>query len=308
LGPTRTGRRNTIVKILGGVGLAVTVTLGATGCRTGSFTSSSFINTKGMQMSDWTFMSYDKQMDVVRSEMHRWHERMTDADEQEQWQTLQSIVMSGLGTCTIDYNVAQQSYLAIVNGGLRDADGTLEMPHVEDKDPARNADCELPSASPAPAPAPAPGPSPAPAPAAPTQAPQAAPAPAPDSSSSGSSSAPSTAPATTPAAQAPAPTTPSFPVTNGNGGQPGPSGKLYAVTAATNLRSDSNTSSSVLTLVPAGTMVGVQCKATGEAINGPWGTDSYWDRVVVNGSAGYLTDEYVDTKSDETNNALIPNC
>jgi hypothetical protein len=55
-------------------------------------------------------------------------------------------------------------------------------------------------------------------------------------------------------------------------------------------------------------MVGVQCKVTGEAVNGPWGTDVYWDRVQVNGSIGYLTDEYVDTKSDETTASLVPNC
>jgi hypothetical protein len=88
----------------------------------------------------------------------------------------------------------------------------------------------------------------------------------------------------------------------------GASGKLYDVTAATNLRSGPNTAASVMTTVPAGTMVGVQCKTTGEAVNGPWGTDSHWDRVVVNGAKGYLTDEFVDTKSDETNDALIPNC
>jgi uncharacterized protein YgiM (DUF1202 family) len=89
---------------------------------------------------------------------------------------------------------------------------------------------------------------------------------------------------------------------------PGPSGKLYAVTTVTNLRSAPNTASSVVTLVRSGTMVSVQCKATGEAVNGPWGTDSYWDRVTVKGATGYLTDEFVDTKSDETKNALIPNC
>jgi uncharacterized protein YgiM (DUF1202 family) len=93
-----------------------------------------------------------------------------------------------------------------------------------------------------------------------------------------------------------------------SGISPGPSGKLYAVTAATNLRSAPSMAASVTTTVPAGTMVGVQCKAPGEAVNGPWGSDSYWDRVVVNGATGYLTDEYVNTQSDETNNALIPNC
>jgi hypothetical protein len=47
----------------------------------------------------------------------------------------------------------------------------------------------------------------------------------------------------------------------------------------------------VTTTVPAGRLVGVHRKTTGEAVSGPWGTDSYWDRAVVNGSAGYLTDE-----------------
>jgi hypothetical protein len=64
----------------------------------------------------------------------------------------------------------------------------------------------------------------------------------------------------------------------------------------------------VLTTVPAGTMVSVQCKVTGETVNGPWGPDVNWDRVQVDGSTGYLTDEYVDTKSDESNASLVPNC
>jgi hypothetical protein len=113
----------------------------------------------------------------------------------------------------------------------------------------------------------------------------------------------------TPASPTPSPTTP--PATPASSSpassSPGPSGKLYAVTTATNLRSAPNTEASVTMTIPAGTLVGVQCKTTGEAVTGPWGTDPYWDQVVVDGSQGYLTDEYVNTQSDETN-GLIPNC
>jgi hypothetical protein len=55
-------------------------------------------------------------------------------------------------------------------------------------------------------------------------------------------------------------------------------------------------------------MVGVQCKMTGETITGPYGADSNWDRVTYNGVTGLVTDQWIDTKSDEADPSKVPNC
>ena len=88
----------------------------------------------------------------------------------------------------------------------------------------------------------------------------------------------------------------------------GPDGRFYEVTAAVQLREAPNLSARSITVVPAGALVGVQCKATGDPVSGPYGVDSYWDKVVVDDAQGYLADEYVDTKTDESDDSLIPPC
>jgi hypothetical protein len=51
-------------------------------------------------------------------------------------------------------------------------------------------------------------------------------------------------------------------------------------------------------------LVAVQCYAYGRTVNGPYGPDPKWDRITYRGATGYVTDEYVDTKSDEHNGAI----
>jgi hypothetical protein len=55
-------------------------------------------------------------------------------------------------------------------------------------------------------------------------------------------------------------------------------------------------------------MIGVQCKRRGETITGPYGHDPYWDQVTFHGITGFVTDEWIDTKSDETDPAKVPLC
>lgn len=88
----------------------------------------------------------------------------------------------------------------------------------------------------------------------------------------------------------------------------GPSGYLYGVTHDVTMRDGPSTSANQLGLIPAGSMVGVQCKTTGEVISGPYGNDPNWDYVTYNGTTGYVTDEWIDTKQDESNPAMIPLC
>ena len=52
----------------------------------------------------------------------------------------------------------------------------------------------------------------------------------------------------------------------------------------------------------------VQCKVTGETVNGTWGADSWWLRVSYQGQVGYVTDEWVNTKSHVDDDSLIPPC
>jgi hypothetical protein len=72
----------------------------------------------------------------------------------------------------------------------------------------------------------------------------------------------------------------------------------YPVTADLNLRSGPSSTSASLGVIPNGTTLGVVCYTNGERVNGPYGATAIWDLVEWNGETGYVTDEYVDTKSD----------
>jgi hypothetical protein len=114
-------------------------------------------------------------------------------------------------------------------------------------------------------------------------------------------SMPAADPTPAPVPSSPAPGSAAYnPPGYNNGSGSSGTGKQYAVTTNTILRSGPFTSTSQLDTVPQGTMVSVECKASGETVNGTWGPDSNWDRVTYNGHTGYLTDEWVDTKTDET--------
>ena len=88
----------------------------------------------------------------------------------------------------------------------------------------------------------------------------------------------------------------------------GPTGRRYAVLTNLPIRAGASTSASRIGQLPSGAMVGVQCKQRGEIVTGPWGHDRYWDQITFRGVTGFVTDEWVDTKSDETNPTRVPLC
>ena len=91
--------------------------------------------------------------------------------------------------------------------------------------------------------------------------------------------------------------------------QPAASGtNSYDVTDGILIRSGPGTSYAQIGSVAAGTSVPVVCTTQGESIDGPYGPDAHWDRITYNGTTGYVTDEYVDTKGDVDNPAVIPPC
>jgi hypothetical protein len=57
--------------------------------------------------------------------------------------------------------------------------------------------------------------------------------------------------------------------------------------------------------VPEGATVSIQCTARGETVSGPFGPTDLWDYVLYNGQAGYVSDGYVNTG---TNDPVAPNC
>ena len=89
---------------------------------------------------------------------------------------------------------------------------------------------------------------------------------------------------------------------------PGPSGQLYLVTHNVVIRDGPRTSANQLGEIPAGAMVGVQCKTAGDVVYGLFGPDKNWNRVTFNGITGFVTDEWLDTKHDESDPTLVPPC
>jgi S1-C subfamily serine protease len=89
---------------------------------------------------------------------------------------------------------------------------------------------------------------------------------------------------------------------------PGPSGRLYAITQDVTMYDAPTDAGTVVGAIPAGTMVGVQCKAVGQTVNGTWGQDRYWDQITYGGTTGFVTDEWVDTKQDEHDPSKVPPC
>ena len=79
------------------------ITIGAAAC--GS--STGYVNTSGYQMNDWPNLSHSTQMAIVRSELHRWHDPVTSANEDDLYQALNDVAAPGTpGTnCTVDFNV-----------------------------------------------------------------------------------------------------------------------------------------------------------------------------------------------------------
>jgi hypothetical protein len=70
------------------------------------------------------------------------------------------------------------------------------------------------------------------------------------------------------------------------------------------LRPNPNRTASIGT-VPEGATVSIQCTTRGETVSGPSGPTDLWDYVVYNGQAGYVSDGYLDTG---TNEPVAPSC
>jgi uncharacterized protein YraI len=78
------------------------------------------------------------------------------------------------------------------------------------------------------------------------------------------------------------------------------------LTADVVVRDGAATSYPSLVTIPNGSQVTVEYSTPGESVNGPFGPDNHWDRVTYNGTTGYASDEYVDTK--QAIDSTIPPC
>lgn len=65
----------------------------------------------------------------------------------------------------------------------------------------------------------------------------------------------------------------------------------YATTAV-NVRSGTSTGTSVLTTIPSGAQINVQCQVQGQSVNGTYSTN-WWARVSYNGKTGYASRAYI---------------
>ena len=72
-----------------------------------------------------------------------------------------------------------------------------------------------------------------------------------------------------------------------------------------NLRAGPNGSTALIGCIPQNTTIDIQCTAQGNAVTGPYGTETIWDRTTYNGVAGYVADAWVYTG---TNSAVAPAC
>lgn len=61
----------------------------------------------------------------------------------------------------------------------------------------------------------------------------------------------------------------------------------------------------VIDCIPDGTTISIDCIAQGNAVTGPYGTETIWDHTSYRDRTGYVTDAYVYTG---TNNAVAPPC
>ncbi|MGB7962226.1 MAG: cutinase family protein [Propionicimonas sp.] len=88
---------------------------------------------------------------------------------------------------------------------------------------------------------------------------------------------------------------------------PAPSYKLGKVLASPclNFRAGASGSTGLIGCIPINTMIPVICVAQGNAVTGPYGTSTIWDRTTWNNQTGYVSDAWVYTG---TNAAVAPNC
>lgn len=132
-------------------------------------------------------------------------------------------------------------------------------------------------------------------------------------SSSASATTP-TVPPTVPPPPSPSTSTSTSTSTTTTTVPPPPPGRPYGITSTIAIRTGPGTSFQEVGVAPQGSTVSVICTTPGETVNGPFGPDSHWDKVFlagqggVGGGTGFVSDEYVDTKQDIDNPALIPVC
>ncbi|MDU7360705.1 MAG: SH3 domain-containing protein [Propionibacteriaceae bacterium] len=74
--------------------------------------------------------------------------------------------------------------------------------------------------------------------------------------------------------------------------RPAPSGNGTVVGAGVNVRSQANTRSSILTSIPSGARVAIQCQTRGATVAGVYNTD-WWAKLSYNGKTGYASRAYI---------------
>jgi hypothetical protein len=75
--------------------------------------------------------------------------------------------------------------------------------------------------------------------------------------------------------------------------QPG-TGRIL-ISPCLNLRAGPNGSTALVGCIPVDTTIAIACTATGNAVTGPYGTETTWDQTTYNGTTGYVADAWVYT-------------
>ena len=83
-----------------------------------------------------------------------------------------------------------------------------------------------------------------------------------------------------------------------------PTGRIL-IAPCLNLRAGPNGNTRLVGCIPQNTMINIQCTAQGNAVTGPYGTETIWDRTTYNGTTGFVADAWVYTG---TNSAAAPSC
>ena len=52
-------------------------------------------------------------------------------------------------------------------------------------------------------------------------------------------------------------------------------------------------------ILPEGAQVVITCQTAGEEVDGPYGVDTWWDRISYNGQTGYASDAYIATGTND---------
>lgn len=81
-------------------------------------------------------------------------------------------------------------------------------------------------------------------------------------------------------------------------------GKVLA-SPCLNFRSGPGAANPLIGCIPQNTIIPIQCTAQGNAVTGPYGTETIWDRTSYGGKTGFVSDAWVYTG---TNNAVAPSC